>query len=40
MGLSGDDFEKGGADSVADALKVLEAIVRSMQEFSSSPHLK
>jgi uridine phosphorylase len=37
MGLSGDDFEKGEADGVADALKVLEAIVRSAPEFSWSP---
>ena len=37
MGLSGDDFEKGEADDVADALKVLEAIVRNAPEFSSSP---
>lgn len=28
MGLAGDDFEKGEADGAADALKVLEAIVR------------
>lgn len=37
MGLSGDDFEKGEADGVADALRVLEAIVQIMPEFSSSP---
>jgi len=34
MGLSGDDFEKGEADGVAGALKVLKAIVRSVPEFS------
>jgi|SRR5208337_1242514 len=37
MGLSGDDFEKGEADGVADALKVLEALVRSVPDDGSSP---
>ncbi len=37
MGLGGDDFEKGEADGVADALKVFEAIVQSAPESSSSP---
>jgi uridine phosphorylase len=35
MGLSGDDFEKGEADGVAESLEVLKAIVRSAPEFSS-----
>jgi uridine phosphorylase len=40
MGLSGDDFEKGEADGVADALKVLEAIVLGAPELSTAPASK
>jgi purine-nucleoside phosphorylase len=37
MGLGGDDCEKRAADGVANALKVLEAIVRNAPDFASSP---
>lgn len=31
MGLADNDFEKGEADGTADALKILEALVRALR---------